>query len=71
MYIDCVSVNKLIQTSHSLPQVTVSELFSDLPLERSTMTSLTMAKSLSEVKRGQTLQVPPMEISALRMDFKQ
>ncbi|RUS86687.1 hypothetical protein EGW08_005561 [Elysia chlorotica] len=50
-------------------EVNPAEIFSDLELRSSTVTSLTMTSDLAELKPGTAVQVPPMEILAVRVEL--
>ncbi|GFS11954.1 alpha-mannosidase [Elysia marginata] len=52
-----------------LDVVNPATMFSDVELRQSTITSLTMTSDLAELKPGTAVQVPPMEILAVKVDL--
>lgn len=66
---DCSFPTTSLTCSAGNGQVNPATIFAGVELRRSTITSLTMTSDLAELKPGTAVQVPPMEILAVKVEL--
>ncbi|GFO22526.1 alpha-mannosidase [Plakobranchus ocellatus] len=66
---DCSFPSTSLTCTTGNGQVNPAAMFADVKLRSSTVTSLTMTSNLAELKPGTAVQIPPMEILAVKVEL--